>query len=207
MPNSNLEKYAYGILTRNNSLREYEFFLSNISSELSLQELIKEFLKTRKKVRLLDLGSGEGQALKELKNLFKNQIETIGMDLLNSPKENFDRFILGNILEKEFPKECDIILGFRSLHEIGNIEKNLEKISQALKIGGLAFLSIRIQDSHNGVMQWIGKIIEQDLKFLQKIIQQKEWKNMKIQGYTVNVKLETAESITSGVNLILVRVQ
>jgi SAM-dependent methyltransferase len=205
MPQDYLEKYRHGVGTRNHSLREYEFFISNITTNVTLAGLVEKFLEIREKVKILDLGSGEGQALKELKERFGKKIETIGIDLFDAPKENFDTFIQGNALEADWPTECDIVLGFRSLHEMGQIKTIFEKLNQALKAGGISLLSIRVMDSWNNSMQFMGAMEKQDLTFLEDIVTKGAFESLRIDGRKIEVDVN-GKRYPSGMHICVIKI-
>ncbi len=142
-----LGKYSHHVIIRDNDLHTYNHFLQNAGETKTIEDLIDQFLKTKTRVRVLDIGCGNGQALHELKERFSARIHTIGIDLL--PLENpemLDEFIQGDVHEAPLPQNCDLILSFRSLHEMGNLPPLIPRIALSLTQGGRAYLWVRMRD-------------------------------------------------------------
>jgi len=155
-----------------------------------LRGAIEKMIRERKQLRLLDIGCGNGVALKELKEAYKERVYCIGMDLKKPGVEKIDEFIEGNALEKDFPKNIDVVLSFRSIHEIGECKKILGKIRKCLAEKGQAFLSIRCQELKQGIIQNLGKISKQDIAFLLETLEKKHLNSLKVHGNMMPVVIE-----------------
>lgn len=185
--------YSLGIKDRNNSMQDYNFFLKNLGVK-KLEELVEE----REKPRVLDIGCGEGNALKELKKLYREKVYTTGIDLVKPESiEGIDSFIEGNALEEEFGEQ-DIVVSFRALHEIGSLEEISEKTAECLKERGIAVLSARIQNE-NG---FLGEMKQKDLEFTEKLSETKKWKNCKVKVFGKILSVQ-GKNVLEGATIVL----
>ena len=142
------ERYAQGVILRDQTLKQYNTFLQNLGEHTPLEKLAGEYIQTKGACRILDIGCGNGQALHELKQHVSSLVHTAGVDLL--PLEDasmLDEFIQGDVHTVPLPRECDIIVSFRALHEMGNFSTLLPRIAHALARGGRAYLWIRFRDA------------------------------------------------------------
>ena len=152
-----------------NLLQIYNEFLANVGEKKTLQQLVESIIKRKGKVVVLDVGSGNAGALAELKTQYANKIEVRGIDLedLDSEKKSkIDVFVNGDFLDVELPQKNDIVFSFRTLHEVGEIEKIVSKIEQSLAPLGKAVLLIRVRDE-NGALE--GEVQEDDGEFIVKL--------------------------------------
>lgn len=153
------EKYEQGVIRRDHTLNLYNQFLENLGEKQSLEELVARILVRKKIVRILDIGCGNGNALAELKQLFGEKVYTLGIDLIPpDTKENVDEFLEGDVHEVPIPMECDLILSFRALHEMGNLSKLIPKLAKSLTPGGRAYLWIRMREANEGKPVFVGEM-------------------------------------------------
>lgn len=160
-----MNAYLEGIGDNANSLSRYDAFLQNLGIEQNLVQLVHERLEYHSVCRILDIGCGDGGALFELKKAFQSRVHTIGIDL-RPASFVLDEFIHANARDIPFPSKLSLILSFRALHEIGQIEKVLHKISQAMDSESLAILSIRSRTPVPHGFAPAGILSSRDLAFL-----------------------------------------
>lgn len=174
-----LERYRLGVISRDNSLEQYNYFLQTMGEKKSLEEIVSKIIIEKEKCRILDLGCGNAQALLEIKEKFSETVFTAGIDLIPA-KTKIDVFIEGNIHEVIFPKEMDIIISFRALHEMGFVEKIIPKITQSLSSGGRAYLWLRIREVITGESLFTGEMNEKEEAYLLQLSSQRELENVRI---------------------------
>ncbi|MCR4336154.1 MAG: class I SAM-dependent methyltransferase [archaeon] len=196
-----VDKYSLGVTDIENSLIQYNSFFKNMGFNETIEELIEKRLEDKVFVRIMDIGCGNGGFLADLKKKFDEQIHTIGVDLL-APEKHPDQSVLGDAFETAFPKEIDFVFSFRTLHEIGEPEKIVEKIQNSLAVGGKAFLSFRTLDLYSGG-KGIAEIQAKEVKQLQQMVRQRKLKGFSVNGFEVSVKDEKGKNQTAGVNLFL----
>lgn len=161
------EKYAQGVIRRDHSLELYDQFLANLGEKQPLEQLVHRVLRRKTPCRILDIGCGEGNALAKLKELYGERIHTAGIDLIPlTHKKNVDEFVEGDVHEAALPIDCDIILSFRSLHEMGGLKTLIPKLAHSLAKGGRAYLWIRMRDASEGNPEFVGEMNEQEEKDL-----------------------------------------
>lgn len=195
------EKYSLDVVDVENSLESYTAFYKNMGFKKSIEELIKEKLEEKVFVRVMDLGCGNGGFLEELKKKFQESIHTIGVDLLAAEKTP-DEMIMGDALTQSFPKDLDFVFSFKTLHEIGEPEKIIEKIYASLADKGKAFLSFRTMDLYSGG-KGIAELGVKEVKQLQKMVRNRKLSGFSVNGFEVSVKDEKGKSHTAGVNIFL----
>ncbi len=159
------EKYSVGLVSRDNDLKNYNYFLSTLGETHTLEEIIDTYAAKQKLVRVLDLGCGNAQALHELKEKMGKKVRTIGMDLLPLETKKLDEFVEGDAIVKELPKDCDVIISFRALHDMGHIAEVLSKVAYALRTKGKAYLWIRLKED-NDPAKFTGEMSFKDQVFL-----------------------------------------
>lgn len=208
-----LDKYSLGVVDVDNSLEQYNSFFRNMGFKESIEDIIRQRLNEKAEdtvrqkikgkvfVKVMDIGCGNAGFLNDLKKIFDVGIRTIGVDLL-APVNQPDEMVVGDALEVPFPKEIDFIFSFRSLHEIGEPGKIVEKVYASLAKGGKAFLSFRTTDLYLGD-KGIGEIGEKEVKALQKIVRSRRLAGFKVQGFEVMVKDDNGKKHTAGVNVFL----
>ncbi|MEM4256854.1 MAG: class I SAM-dependent methyltransferase [Candidatus Diapherotrites archaeon] len=195
-----LQKYSLGIVESENSLQLYDFFFKNMGFKESIANIIEKKTKEKEKVLVLDIGCGNAGFLLDLKKIFKEKIETIGIDLL-VPQNKPDKIIAGDALDVDFPKNVDFVFSFRALHEIGEPEKIVKKTYESLAEQGKAFLSFRTSDLYSD-KQGIAEIQEKEIKELQEMVSKGFLENFKVSGFEV-VLGKGKEEILAGVNIFL----
>lgn len=193
------QKYGLGLVDIENSLQKYEEFLSNLGEEKSLAEGIQQQLHSKKKLRILDIGCGNAGALKELKKKFGEKIETIGLDLIPFPEKNTDQQIAGNALEKKLPDNCDLIVSFRALHEIGHSDELVPRICEALASKGIALLAFRLHSIVNNSIEWAGDMQETDEHLLLQIAEKKRFVGCMVSGKMAFETLSNGERTPTGI--------
>lgn len=175
------------VTDREGNLAAYELYFRNMELGFGLKQAIEKKLAGKENVRVLDIGCGKATALRELKQIFGENIYAIGIDAIKEENPGIDEFIHGSALETVFPGDCDIIVSFRAIHEIGHIKKVAEKVEKALSKNGEAFLSIRCQEFRETRVENLGKINQQDIDFLLEIIEKKKFNSLKVSGKEVPV--------------------
>ena len=178
------------LLDREAGLTGYELYFRSMELGFGLREAIEKKLRTCHKIRLFDIGCGKATALRELKEIFGEKIFTIGLDAIKEKEHGIDEFIAANALQTEFPKNCDVVVSFRAMHEMGNCKKTMEKIEKSLKKGGEAFLSIRCQEFKENRIQNLGKITKTDIDFLLETLRKKRFNSLKAEGNHVPMLLQ-----------------
>ncbi len=196
-----MDTLKYEIADRASSLQKYDFFLQNMQGQTSIEALVKDFLKTKPSVKVFDIGCGDGGALRELKELFEKKVITCGIDLLQA--SGLDEFAQGDAVKKSFPKNCDVIVSFRALHEIANLQKVFSKISDCMSSGGLGFVSIRCQQEVGSKIVFHGNMKKTDLDFLKKIEKTGKFKKMRTLVIFVLQKTRAGKEIIAGTNVFL----
>jgi len=195
-----VEKYSLDVVDNHNSLGLYEGFFKNIGFNKTIKGMISEKIESQGKAKVMDIGSGDCGFLHDLKQIFGEKIETIGVDLL-VPEKKPDKIIPGDALEIDFPKDIDFVFSFRALHEIGEPEKIVEKVYNCLAKNGKAFLSFRTADLYFGG-SGIGEIGEKEIQQLQKMVKDGKFGGFNVKGFEVVVG-DDKESIVAGVNIFL----
>ncbi len=193
------QKYELGLVDVANSLEQYNEFLANLGEEKTLEEMVKQQLRLKKRLRILDVGCGNAGALKDLKKKFGAKIETIGLDLVPFPFANADKSIVGNALEKELPQKCDFVFSFRTLHEIGFSEGLVKEVCRCLALHGTALLAFRLRTIAGAAMEWTGDIEENDEKFLFGIAEKGRFEGCKIFGRVAFENLSDSERTPTGI--------
>ena len=173
---------------RENSLESYNIYLKNSGFNKTLEELVESIAKRKVTPVVLDIGCGNAGALNELKKLFGGKVIVKGIDLMPAEKK-IDEFIQGSIIEEPLPRENDLVVSFRVLHEVGNIEKALSKIAECLAPLGKAVLSIRCQGFEGNKVKFLGRMTNQDLEFLQKITKKKRFNGVKVKGKEARISM------------------
>ena len=197
-----IEKYSLGVVETENSLEQYNSFFKNMGFKETIDELIEKRLKDEKVfVRIMDIGCGDGGFLADLKKKFDEEIHTIGLDLMAAEKKP-DTMIIGDAAEIDFPKELDFVFSFRSLHEIGEPEKIVEKIYESLAKGGKAFLSFRTLDLYIGGAG-LAELGSKEIKALHKMVRSRKLKGFSVNGFEVTVNDDKGKKTTAGVNVFL----
>ena len=166
-----MDKEFFELTDRSNSIQKYNFFLKNMQAETTLEKEVEDFLKKKKVVRILDLGCGKAQALKELKEKFGSKVFIAGIDLVKT--DGLDEFFEASALEASFPKNIDLVVSFRAMHFFSPLDVVFEKISGCLAKGGKAFLSVRCQQFVGSSLLFHGNLNAKDLDFLKKISKEK----------------------------------
>lgn len=190
----------FELTDRHNSLQKYNFFLKNIGVEEKLEEMIAGIVKENGHAKILDIGCGDGGALKELKQVFGEKVIVCGVDALEA--QGLDWFEKKDAAKAVLPKNCDLVVSFRSLHEIAHLKKVFEKISESLAAGGMAILSIRCEQEVGKKILLHGNLEKKDLDFLKKIKKQEQFNGLK--ALIIDVFQQTsAGEILSGVNVFL----
>jgi SAM-dependent methyltransferase len=126
---------------RSSGIKEVQNFLNH-----SINFEIKERLKAKKKVFVLDLGCGSGRTLNDIKQLFGNRVHTTGQ-VLQKPKFNkesytgVDRLLEGELRNIKPKNTFDIIYSHFGATAYTELKATaVEKIVQWLKPGGIAVL-------------------------------------------------------------------
>jgi len=196
-----VEKYSLGVVEIKNSIEQYNSFFKNMGFKEPIEKLIEARLKNKKVVKVLDVGCGNGGFLADLNDLFGEKIHAIGVDLL-APEKPLNEVILGDAVEVNFPKDVDFVFSFRTLHEIGEPEKIIEKVYNSLAKEGKAFLSFRTADLYVGG-KGIAELKGKEIKQLRKMVELGKLKEFNVSGFEVNIKDEKGNNHVAGVNVFL----
>lgn len=138
-------KYASGVVVDDQTLARYDSFLSTVRPGWSLQKLVQSLLQHKNVVRVLDVGCGSGRALHELKTFFGSALVTLGIDAVAWPaRAALDSFTEGDVHQIILPSNIDLLVSFRSVHEMASLPTLIPRLVQCLSVGGLAILSIRL---------------------------------------------------------------
>jgi SAM-dependent methyltransferase len=166
-----VERYSQGVILRDNSLREYNHFLRNLGEKTPLEKIAAEYIQKNGQCRVLDIGCGNGQALHELKQHVGSLVHTMGVDLLPlHDAVSLDEFTQGDALDTPFPANCHLIVSFRALHEMGHFSTLLPRIAQSVARGGRAYLWIRMRDTFNGRLEWVGEMNAKEEEYLRALV-------------------------------------
>ncbi len=196
-----IEKYSLGVVETENSLELYNSYFRNMGFKEGIEALVRKRLDDKVFVRVLDIGCGNAGFLADLKKEFDEGVHTIGADLL-MPEHQPDQVILGDALEAEFPKELDFVFSFRSLHEVGEPEKIVQKVYASLAKGGKAFLSFRTMDLLMGG-RGIAEITSKEARALEKMVRARKLGSFSVGGFEVTAKDTEGKKRTAGVNIFL----
>lgn len=107
---------------------------------------IISFIGNQKNLNVLEIGAGSGETLLELKKSgVANRISGFDLVDINSNKEKFDCFIIGNIENQESPfdnKEFDIIILADVLEHLIDPKKTIKKLIPSLRKEGSFYISL-----------------------------------------------------------------
>lgn len=203
------EKYAHGVIIRDNDLSAYNQFLHNLGENKTLLEIVRTILQRKKSCRILDVGCGNANALHELKQHAGAGVHTIGIDLLPLEHASYvDAFIQGDVHESPIPGECDLILSFRALHEMGDLSTLLLRFAAALAPAGRAYLWIRMREYANGGPVFVGEMNILEEKTLLALEEKPVLDGCKIMVHPVMQRMEggsRAQSFVAGYAVLLFR--
>jgi SAM-dependent methyltransferase len=196
------KRYRQGVINRDNDLKTYNHFLMTLGEFISLEQLVGMANMRKDVCRILDIGCGNAQALGMLKKEFGPRVFVSGIDLL-PPAVELDGFIEGNIHAVNFPKKFDLIISFRSLHEMGGLENLIPKIASSLAPKGRAYLWIRIREIVSGKPIFTGEMNEKEEAFLFSLSSQRELHGVKILAQPVYEPLPGAKSVVTGFTVVM----
>lgn len=139
--------YGLGVKDSDNTIASYDHYFKVMKPGLSVGALVGSILARKPVARVLDIGCGDAGMLKELLRKHPGKIDAHGFDLV-APKVGKQglQFHEGDALELPFPSDCDLIVSFRAMHEVGALDRLVPKVARALAVGGHAFLSVRISE-------------------------------------------------------------
>ena len=202
-------KYSTGVGDKSNTLQDYDRFLANSGEQFSLEDFVSHQLLHTRCVRILDIGCGNAGALKGLRKQFGHRVHTMGLDLIDFDlaTNKIDQKIIGDARTIALPKNLDLALSFRALHEIGNMPIVLPQITKSLSPSGIALLSVRVHDVTSKKSFFSGSITKKDEAFLMDIGKQDEWMNCTVvarQGQAQE-PFNPEKFVTTGIFLKLVK--
>lgn len=125
-------------------LKDYSYW-----TKVPIDQELKKLISKKGKIKFLDIGCGKGYALKDAKELFGNTIETHGLRLIGRGKmfvaDEFaqrmvDKLHVGSIENYIFKEKFDFIFSFVGFGYISNATLGLEKVCNALSVGGKAII-------------------------------------------------------------------
>lgn len=183
-----MNELFFEVTDRANSLQKYNFFLKNMQAKTTLKKEVELVLERKPICRVLDIGCGEAQALKELKQIFGENVFAIGIDLIDTEKEGLDQFIRANAVETVFPANLDLVVSFRSIHFFHPIQKVFKSVFQSLAQSGKAFLSVRCQQMVLDQLLFHGNLTAQDLNYMKKLAREKTLGRAKVMAVEVKEK-------------------
>lgn len=196
------EIYALDVIIRDHTLHEYDAFLHHLGETKTLSQLAEEVLARKKQCRVFDVGSGNGQALAALKQLYGKRIHTAAIDLIPATSK-LDDFIIGDAYEKDWPLHMDLVVSFRTFHQIGHIAKLLNKVVASLMNGGKAYIWIRVKETNNGKTKYLGEMDVDEENFLQKLSQFSSYGGTKLQCKPFTGGWSDSSAMQSGFALIV----
>lgn len=158
--------YGLGIKERENDCAAYDLYLDLMQPGTTLRGLLDETLAAQPLARLLDIGCGDAGMLRELCTVYGERLEAHGADLVPPADAAPVHAIGGDVLRAALPANCDLIVSFRALHEIGALDTMIPKLARLLAKGGRAFLSIRIAEFVDGRVEPQGSIVPRDVQWL-----------------------------------------
>lgn len=170
------KKYEMKVIDVSNSIELYNSFLFGLVNPLDV--FIEAFINKFEEISVLDIGCGDGGFLSELTHKYKNVI-CFGVDLVD-PLNSEINFFEGNFLNLNFDSKFDLVVSFRTLHEIGEYEKVMYKITNILSENGKCVLSLRVRDS---VGNFVGSVDSEDEKFLLSLANVREFEKFNISTY------------------------
>ena len=144
---------------RNRSLSGY-----SEAMRVDLNGKIKSILKKRGACKLLDVGCGDGHALAEAKHHYGPHLKAHGLRLYGKRDyKNFsdemiqtmvDKIMVGSIENYVFKEKYDLIVSFAGgTHYTVNPPLAIEKIANALNVGGEAHLQIKKSNIPKNVVE------------------------------------------------------
>ncbi len=170
-----VDQYSQGVIIRDHSLELYDQFLQNLGENQTLEQLVQRVLRRKEVCRILDVGCGNANALQKLKELFGKRIHTMGIDLLPPVvQKGLDQFIEGDVHTQTFPERCDLIVSFRSIHQMGGIRTLVPVVARALEKGGRAYCWIRMREAPEGKPEFVGEMSEREEHDLHALTAQNE---------------------------------
>lgn len=203
------EKYAQGVIIRDNDLSTYNQFLHNLGENKTLLEIVRTILQRKKSCRVLDVGCGNANALHELKQHAGMGVYTMGIDLLPLEHASYvDEFIQGDVHESPIPGACDLIVSFRALHEMGGFAVLLPRLAHALAPGGRAYLWVRAREYANGGPAFVGEMNPLEEKALTSLAEKSILDGCKVMVRPVAQHVEEgprAQSFVAGYAVLLFR--
>ena len=130
----------------------------------NMEEIVKEtFNKNGAKVKILDVGCGQGHMLHELKEKLGDRVETHGLAPADDNLLPVDQFHLlhAEYLPKEFNRKFDVIVSQVALDYSLLPHSALKNISDSLAEGGVARISYDYGREHR---QWERTTLAENLK-------------------------------------------
>jgi predicted TPR repeat methyltransferase len=208
---SHLRKlYGLGVKESDNSVAAYDGYLRLMRTDVSLATLTAEAWARRSVMRIMDLGCGDAGMLKELLRKYPGTLEAHGVDLV-APKVGKRGLTVheGDALAVDLPRDCDLILSFRSMHEMGAVDSLIPKVAEALTVGGKAFLSIRIAEATPVGLEFQGRITHGDLDWLRAASNSGMINDARITTVEVGGTIpgKKKEAFVRGVNVFLERIR
>ena len=133
---------------RNRSLTGYsEAMRTDLAGKIS------NIIKKRGSCRMLDVGCGDCHALAEAKHKFENKVRTHGLRLYGRREHRHfsdelvqsftDRIHVGSIENYVFKEKYDMIVSFAGIHYTVNAPLAIQKVANALSVGGEAHLQLK----------------------------------------------------------------
>ena len=136
------------IWRKNRSLETYSGAM-----RINLESKIQRIILTKGSCKMLDIGCGDCHALAEAKHLFGSKVKTHGIRLFG--KRDYktfaeelvqgmaDKIMVGSIENYIFKDKYDMIVSFAGIHYTANAALAIEKVANALSIGGEAHLQMK----------------------------------------------------------------
>ncbi len=210
--------YGLGLKERENDCATYDHYLGVMQPGLSLRGTVDAVLEAQPRARLLDIGCGDAGALREVVAAYGDRVDAHGCDLVVSPDTAPVHVQGGDAARLAFPADCDLVVSFRALHEIGQLETLVPKVARALARGGVAYLSVRIAEFAEGRVEPQGSITPRDVQWIRTtaamgLVAGARLRAVEVTGVaTVSLPLEPGAAPTEqefgylrGVNLFLAR--
>lgn len=117
--------------------------------DVDLWKVLKEYVSfSNESVKVVDIGCGIGNALKEVKDKYGSRVTVIGFELTKLSSHNvLDKLVPGNFEEKEVPQSLQgnihlVVSDQVFRYFLDPFGKPYEKVKQMLKPEGKAFIDV-----------------------------------------------------------------
>ncbi len=182
--------YASGLKERENDVALYDSYLENMHAGTTLHALVDAVLTRQPVAHVLDIGCGDGGMLRALVLHYGARVRATGLDLV-APQNAAPpvTFLTGDAVRERLPDDCDVVVSFRAMHEIGALDAMLPAVARTLAPHGRAYLSIRIAEFRDGRIEPQGAITPRDVQYARTVFAARRVAGVTIRGEEI---VETA---------------